>query len=698
MMHQVLRVGTRRFSSQSNGSRSFPLFKWTAGLTLTLGSLYLGTTYAAVHNKSFETLYREHVPSPQTHLDLVSHLEKKLTQIQWETAVQDSVTAIGASVATAQQSVTDQLNQLSTWAESQSKDLSQALTTVSQSVESVMREFEQWKASIESWSHETLALLDDQSKKIKQFLEEVQLWMNQFTKGTSLERSRLEPMAEDKVNQSAQNVIQDFKVKQVPEKVLVEVKETEQPKEEEKQSIPIPKVEEKNVIMEEKKIAPVNEAFAHQEKSLVEEAIYAEEIKEPEKEDANQETISVEESKALDINDTSTPFEEKSLEKERRVEKDTPLPIKKSRQEVANELVLLLTGIAGKTQDSSLSNPLKELANSIPSIINAEYTTEADFQVIHGQILNIVHGVESLLSNQKSDFDAELKKQSQEFTVLLGDYVVQYEMELEALKKSLEKQHEEHLLAQKEELEGSHMADLNFELQKQAKEFDMMMKEQLFEQEQALREFWKKESKKMIDQERSGRLARLDHLAYQVKLLEMVLKEYCEHVERNVNVQRLSLACQSLKEKMAQKSKMIDVTAELKLLKKAGYGIELVNCVLDSLKHQKVSSFGRLQRQFDELTESLRRTQLMPDNGGPLSYYLSLLFSYLLFIPIGYVRGDDTGSILARTRHYLQEKDLDNAARELNQIKGRWMRLIVKTWLDDARAHLELKQAIEVNH
>ena len=47
-------------------------------------------------------------------------------------------------------------------------------------------------------------------------------------------------------------------------------------------------------------------------------------------------------------------------------------------------------------------------------------------------------------------------------------------------------------------------------------------------------------------------------------------------------------------------------------------------------------------------------------------------------------------SVLARAEHYLNEKDLDGAAREVNQLKGT-AGVLVGDWLEAARRRLEVQ-------
>ena len=57
--------------------------------------------------------------------------------------------------------------------------------------------------------------------------------------------------------------------------------------------------------------------------------------------------------------------------------------------------------------------------------------------------------------------------------------------------------------------------------------------------------------------------------------------------------------------------------------------------------------------------------------------------------------GDDVLSTLARAEGLLALKDLDGAARELNQLQGT-PRVLLQDWLAAARRRLEVDQALRV--
>lgn len=138
-----------------------------------------------------------------------------------------------------------------------------------------------------------------------------------------------------------------------------------------------------------------------------------------------------------------------------------------------------------------------------------------------------------------------------------------------------------------------------------------------------------------------------------------------------------------------------------------------------------VQSFPALSARFSEsLAPALKKVSLLPENGGVLSYLTSYVASHGLFEKEGWSEGKDVVSTVARAKFWLAKKDLDLATREINSLSGAfsfflfllslslpppplssmlsfyyhtgWPKKLAADWLQQARNHLEVKQALEV--
>lgn len=129
----------------------------------------------------------------------------------------------------------------------------------------------------------------------------------------------------------------------------------------------------------------------------------------------------------------------------------------------------------------------------------------------------------------------------------------------------------------------------------------------------------------------------------------------------------------------------------------------VVTATLESLEASDVPDvgiepFADLASWFaSDVAPKVCHVALVPDeNAGVISHITSRLFSGLQFRRQGLVSGDDVLSILARAEYHLNEKDLDSAARELNQLNGA-AKILLRDWLEAARRRLEVQQALEVS-
>lgn len=93
--------------------------------------------------------------------------------------------------------------------------------------------------------------------------------------------------------------------------------------------------------------------------------------------------------------------------------------------------------------------------------------------------------------------------------------------------------------------------------------------------------------------------------------------------------------------------------------------------VPESVASTGIASFPALATRFTtSVAPQLRRVSLLPEHGGVLAYLTSYVASGFLFQKEGWAEGDDVVSTIARANFWLANKDLDLAAREINQLKG----------------------------
>lgn len=234
---------------------------------------------------------------------------------------------------------------------------------------------------------------------------------------------------------------------------------------------------------------------------------------------------------------------------------------------------------------------------------------------------------------------------------------------------------------------------------------DYSLKEEVITQGIELQRRWIREIKVRVEQERGGRLAKIDELSSQLKRLERITLDNSTYLDENIRIHALWSAVRALTSSALTSPVRKPFREELRVLRHVATAREdpVVAAALESLESSEVPDIG--VEPFADLVSwftsavapKVSHVALVPDeNAGVLSYLASRVFSGLQFRRHGLVDGDDVLSVLARAESYLNGKDLESAARELNQLKGA-AKVLLHDWLEAARRRLEVQQALEVH-
>jgi mitofilin len=229
------------------------------------------------------------------------------------------------------------------------------------------------------------------------------------------------------------------------------------------------------------------------------------------------------------------------------------------------------------------------------------------------------------------------------------------------------------------------------------------LKEEVIAQGIELQRRWIREIKLRVEEERGGRLAKLDELAANLKRLERVALDNSTYLDENLRIHALWSALRAVNNTIEAPMRR-PFRDELRVLRHAAAARDdaVVGVALDALDAGDAPDVGveplaDLASWFTtSVAPAVSRVALVPDGGaGVLAHVASYVLSAFAFRRRGLVHGDDVLSVLARAEYHLNEKDLDSATRELNQLQGT-ARTLLKDWLEAARRRLEVQQALEV--
>jgi len=207
-----------------------------------------------------------------------------------------------------------------------------------------------------------------------------------------------------------------------------------------------------------------------------------------------------------------------------------------------------------------------------------------------------------------------------------------------------------------------------------------------------------------------GRLGKLESLQENFEKLGKTTLENSDWLEQNRHVNKLWTAIRAAWQSSVDSN--VDNTAfarELAALSNVSKrtatatgseGNSTIDAVIatipESVQNSGVESLPTLASWFsDRLVPKIRKAALLPSNGGFASYLSSAFLSNFLFSQVGFVQGDDVISTLSRAEWYLTHRDLESAAREVNQLTG-WPKILARDWLEASRRHLEVRQALQV--
>ncbi|CRK13195.1 hypothetical protein BN1708_002552 [Verticillium longisporum] len=222
----------------------------------------------------------------------------------------------------------------------------------------------------------------------------------------------------------------------------------------------------------------------------------------------------------------------------------------------------------------------------------------------------------------------------------------------------------------------------------------------LLEQALALKKEFTSEVRKRVEDERDGRLGKLNDLSAAVADLEKLTVGWNDVVDTNQRTQQLHVAVEAVRASLESGSAHPrPFVRELVALKEIAADDAVVNAAIASINpsayQRGLSTSAQLVDRFRTVAGEVRKASLLPDDAGVASHASSWALSKVMFKKQGLATGDDVESILTRTQTYLEEGDLDAAAREMNGLQG-WAKTLSKDWLGEVRKVLEVQQALDV--
>ncbi|KAI9476352.1 MAG: mitochondrial inner membrane protein-domain-containing protein [Benjaminiella poitrasii] len=319
------------------------------------------------------------------------------------------------------------------------------------------------------------------------------------------------------------------------------------------------------------------------------------------------------------------------------------------------------------------------------------------------QLTKAMGDLDSQIDDHRHEVGQKLSKSKALARTRFNNYINQAESEFNSEKTRLENEFAEHNNLEKTSQRQKYLNDLYKEMNDKTLEIQAEYAAQV---------------KRQVENERGGRLSQIEKVAERQSELEKLIHEDVELLDDSRKAHRLIAAIDALKHaSLNSNSENLSSSffAELKTLKQLSgqktpfakigerQSDELIQLVVQSIEdhvaQHGITSFAALSERFETVAREVRRASLIPEdeaNVSMMSHLVSIILSSFMFKKKGLVSGEDVESRLARAEYYLNtEKDLESAAREMNQLKG-WPKRLSMDWLDAARRHLEIKQALDI--
>lgn len=342
---------------------------------------------------------------------------------------------------------------------------------------------------------------------------------------------------------------------------------------------------------------------------------------------------------------------------------------------------------------------LAYMLNDIIAVINADGAHSkygSSIEKAKSQLKKVTSEIDQIKAKVESDAAARVKERVQDFDKAANDLLTRVESAMAAQEVGWQREFDEEI----KKLKEVHDQRIKLMTERERQVSEERLDNKLLEQAIELKRLFAKEIQQRVEQERDGRLGKLEELSKSVKDLEKLAGGWNEVIDTNLRTQQLHVAVEAVRASLQDAAHPRPFIKELVALREIAAEDTVVNAAIASINpsayQRGIFSHQDLTDRFRRVATEVRKASLLPEDAGVASHASSLLLSKVMFKKQGLAAGDDVESVLTRTQTFLEEGDLDNAAREMNGLTG-WAKTLSRDWLGEVRKVLEVRQALEVS-
>lgn len=346
---------------------------------------------------------------------------------------------------------------------------------------------------------------------------------------------------------------------------------------------------------------------------------------------------------------------------------------------------------------------LVKVLNDLITVINADDAQtsnkySAPLQKAKDSITQIASQISALRDAERAAAEERIKEAHREF----DEGAKKLLERIETVQREEDIRYREEFEQERNKIQQQYESRLKTELERAQQVADQKLQNELIEQVIQMKRKFIQDVQNLVESERNGRLSKLTELTDNVDKLTQLTSNWNGIIDSNLATQKLQVAVDAVRSALDDSNSehkpkpFVREMAALKLTADSDPVVDAAVATIRPAAYQKgIPSTAQLIDRFRRVASEVRKASLLPENAGVASHAASVLLSKVMFKKQGIPDGNDVESVLTRTETLLEEGNLDDAAREMNELQG-WAGVLSKDWLEDARKVLEVKQALDV--
>ncbi|ODV88968.1 hypothetical protein CANCADRAFT_20184, partial [Tortispora caseinolytica NRRL Y-17796] len=311
------------------------------------------------------------------------------------------------------------------------------------------------------------------------------------------------------------------------------------------------------------------------------------------------------------------------------------------------------------------------------------------------EIIAQINATTALTKEKAAPLIAKLATVSKEIESALNsapDLTAQISAKLDAKLKEQDAKWQTQFFEEQKHIAAAYQARLSKDIQELEKAWSAKLSNELVDAEITRQKQFMDQIVQLVEDERDGRLGQLKQLHDSLTELEKISADtssLLDKAQRSVKLQTNVSLLQSIIYGPEPKA-IQTVLYEIEKLAEDDDLIKVTVSAFPQGSYMGVLTPAQLAARFAGLEDEIRKTSLLPENAGVTAHIGSWLLSKLLFRKSGEPLGDDTESIIARTKTALSQGRVNDAVREVNSLTG-WSKSLAADWLKEARQRCEVE-------